>query len=345
MNTSNTNVRNKKNYKPRQPSANADSFLAPSTLPSSSSHNSDPFPGLRQAAHSLLPLILLNIPSQHLRFSLRSQVDRTAILTQHKEAMIASVLFPPGTAEAGKLRSSILPHLARSCPGDFEVEGLIRPRMPVIPTGKGLMNDVCEDEEGDEAEDYYSQGGPLQGIFTNDAGPSQLDTIPGLKPHSRDQDAQPPPPTSLDQRPEYPLPSSSSSKRFYDTTDPEGGEDQSNDHPQNFRRPHAPPSPKRLRVDPTTIGSGLGAQNSVIAHSSSTESPALVPPPRTGLSSSELTPSNAPAVHEPARSAAATQAGLDMDSDGEFEVPELVMDADTDEAEDMEEDGDGDGDG
>ncbi|KAH0559470.1 hypothetical protein GP486_004016 [Trichoglossum hirsutum] len=347
MNSSNLNVQNKKNHNSKQSSANADSFLAPPTLPSSSPQNSDPFPGLRQAAHSLLPVILLNIPSQHLRFSLRSQLDRTAILTQHKKAMIASVLFPPVTAGTGKARSSILPHLARSCPGDFEVEGLIRPRMPVIPTGKGSINDVCEGED-DEEEDYYSQGKPLRRASTNDAldaGPSQPDTMSGSNPPSRDQqDAQPPRSTSPVQIPEDPLPSFSSSKRLHDTTDPEGGEDQSDDHPRNFRRQHAPPSPKRLRVDPTTTDAGFEARNSAFTYPSSTESPALAPPPRPRLGSSEpAAPANALDVRASAGSAAATQASVDMESDGEFEIPELVMDADTDEAEDMDEDADGNG--
>ena len=95
------------------------------------------FAGLQNAAQDLLRALLACLPAHHISNSLRSLIDRTAILIQHKEAMIASVLNPPPNKGSGKAAASILPFLAQLFPGDHSVESLVRPRMPVIRTGVG----------------------------------------------------------------------------------------------------------------------------------------------------------------------------------------------------------------
>ena len=85
-----------------------------------------------EAAWNLLPVYLRRISPRHMEHGLRAKIDRTAILAQHKYAMMASVLHPPWKGTESNPASSVMPHLARSFQGDQDVEGLIRPRMPVV---------------------------------------------------------------------------------------------------------------------------------------------------------------------------------------------------------------------
>ncbi|KNG50464.1 armadillo-like helical protein [Stemphylium lycopersici] len=134
-----------------QASANADAFLNASKEASNSLAG---FAGLTQAAHDLLPVLLTNIRAQYLSDSMRARLDRTAILAQHKEAMVASVLNPPPSKKFGKPAASILPLIARSFSSERDVEGMLRPRMPVIRLGgQDLELDGGEDEEEEEDEE------------------------------------------------------------------------------------------------------------------------------------------------------------------------------------------------
>jgi pre-rRNA-processing protein RIX1 len=143
-----------------QPTANADSFL------NSSKSVADPasgFLGLCEAAQDLLPVLLSSVRAQYFSDALRSRLDRTAIITQHKDAMVASVLNPPPSKKFGKPAASILPLMARSFPASTSVEGMLRPRMPVIRLGT-QDNDMEEDsmeedeEEGDMEEEDEEAG-------------------------------------------------------------------------------------------------------------------------------------------------------------------------------------------
>lgn len=138
----------------QQASTNADSFLN-SALTSRDTVTE--FAGLQYAACMLLPVLLTSIRPQHLSDSLRTRMHRTAILTKHKDAMIASVLNPPQTKKFGKPAASILPLLARAFADAPEVESILRPRMPVVRIGghDGLSSydnseDIVEDMEEDD---------------------------------------------------------------------------------------------------------------------------------------------------------------------------------------------------
>ena len=115
-----------------QTTANADAFLSASK---GTSNAVTYFTGLVQAAYDLLPILLTNIPARYLSDSMRARLDRTATLTQHKEAMVASVLNPPPSKKFGKPAASILPLMARSFSAEKGVEGMLRPRVPVIRLG------------------------------------------------------------------------------------------------------------------------------------------------------------------------------------------------------------------
>ncbi|KAF2012515.1 hypothetical protein BU24DRAFT_425160 [Aaosphaeria arxii CBS 175.79] len=124
-------------------SANAETYSNSSTNTKDALKN---YRSLRQAACDLLPVLLTSIRAEFLSHSTRTLLDRTAILSQHKDAMIASTLNPLPGKKFGKPGASILPLVARSYAADGNVETLLRPRMPVIRVG----SQNSEDDDGDE---------------------------------------------------------------------------------------------------------------------------------------------------------------------------------------------------
>ncbi|TKA73001.1 hypothetical protein B0A55_05211 [Friedmanniomyces simplex] len=114
---------------------------------------------LRLAAEALLPLCFSQIASTHIPGRLRTLTERTAILTQHKDALVASVLNAAPNGSRTKTQPSLLPLLAKQYPHSAEVEALLRPRMPVIKTGRSGAGD-----EGNEDEEEY---GDVPSPFAN----------------------------------------------------------------------------------------------------------------------------------------------------------------------------------
>ncbi|EGO57751.1 hypothetical protein NEUTE1DRAFT_81610 [Neurospora tetrasperma FGSC 2508] len=118
-----------------QSSGNADVYLTTTSTTHSSSF-SDP---LFAAALSLLPLFLSRLPQRHLSPEARGLVDRTAILANSKQAMLASVLNPYKDTR-GRYYPTILPFLVRQFPADQEVEVL---RTNLMRVGAGVSQTVA----------------------------------------------------------------------------------------------------------------------------------------------------------------------------------------------------------
>ena len=110
------------------------------------------------AASALLPVFLSNLDTKCVPRKLRASIDRTAILTKHKDALVASVLNPPINPSGTGAQASLLPFLAKLFPGDAEVEAIIRPRMPVLWTGKRSGADEDDEDEEEEVEDVEMNG-------------------------------------------------------------------------------------------------------------------------------------------------------------------------------------------
>lgn len=77
--------------------------------------------------------------------------------------MVASALNPPARdTPAAKAGMSVLPLLAREFPGDSAVEALLRPRMPVLETGRRAHGTAPDDdviEEEAEEDDILEEDG------------------------------------------------------------------------------------------------------------------------------------------------------------------------------------------
>ncbi|KAF2404228.1 hypothetical protein EJ06DRAFT_526311 [Trichodelitschia bisporula] len=100
------------------------------------------YAGLHHAARALLPVLLAKLPPHHVSATARADLDRVAVLTRDCAALTASALNPaPG-------KPSVLPFLARLFPEAVQVEGVLRPRMPVIRFGTQVGGD--EDDSDDD---------------------------------------------------------------------------------------------------------------------------------------------------------------------------------------------------
>ncbi|XMA12357.1 hypothetical protein WAI453_005148 [Rhynchosporium graminicola] len=130
----------------------ADAFLRSKVTVPTEHHIANP--ALVDAARDLLPMFLSHLPQPYLKLPTRSLIDRTAIMTHNKDAMLASVLNPV-FASNGSAVPSILPHLTREFHDDAIVEILLRPRMPVVPSAatRTIANEAIDEGSGDEDED------------------------------------------------------------------------------------------------------------------------------------------------------------------------------------------------
>lgn len=164
-------------------SINADSFLAqPVPLGSVIFEKA---PEVRAAATTLLPSLLTHVPSELMPRPLRTQIDRTAILINHREALVSSVLNPPPETKARNTASSVMPFLARAYGDDINIEGILRPRLPVLgtistsPSLDILADEMTKDDDIGSEED----GGSLNGKWGSSVDilnelENSLDSIP-----------------------------------------------------------------------------------------------------------------------------------------------------------------------
>ena len=133
-----------------RPHISPDSYLKASpTQPKTSDTPS----GVQISAAKLLPLAITYTSRRLFHFALQAQIDRTAILTNNEQAMLASVLNPPLKRPGGKTMNSIMPFLARQFPDLMEVEALLRPRMPVLQARKDDGSGFSDEDEEPERED------------------------------------------------------------------------------------------------------------------------------------------------------------------------------------------------
>lgn len=191
----------------KQKEIHADSLLSSSSRP-----NSRPMwlRGLISAAEELLVAVLEKLPPNYVRPQTRRLLDRAAVFTANEKAMMASVLFP-ATSPDGNLRGrSILPHLVGVNRGNLAVEGIVRPRLPVIWVGRRRADDVEEEEEEEEGEEEEVEEEEEAAVVhkINAVQSSSMTEKPTAKRSvSDDQDAAPSPKRRKSHTPTPPLPS------------------------------------------------------------------------------------------------------------------------------------------
>ena len=116
------------------------------TAPAPSGLNGD------RDAQIFLDAVLQYVPASSMPYSLRVELDRTAILTGDVGALRASVVNPATHTAGQRVTPSLLPFLARGSDGfDAVVETLLRPRMPTMPSGESKAWYATE-VEGEQSE-------------------------------------------------------------------------------------------------------------------------------------------------------------------------------------------------
>lgn len=118
-------------------------------------------------AEELLPLINTYLPEDYLTKSIQAHIDRTAILTQHNEGLLASILQRSDVAA-----TSILPFLARAFPDSNSTEALIRPRMPIVQTISNSPGSQVNDNS-----DTYVQESSYAQIYSGNAITDNTNTM------------------------------------------------------------------------------------------------------------------------------------------------------------------------
>lgn len=140
------------NAKNSQLNMNVDAILNPA-LKGSNTNKESNTGGQNTTAMVLLPLLYNHLPVEYIPVPVRTEMERTAILTGNRSAMVASVMNPIPPVKGRRPIPSILPFLARKHFRDLEVECLIRPRMPVLVGGTGEHYDADDYEEQVESMD------------------------------------------------------------------------------------------------------------------------------------------------------------------------------------------------
>lgn len=127
-----------------QSAGNADAFLNPKgdTTASTISYG----PSHLHSARALLCSFLSHLPQSHLSPDSRGLLDRTAILTADKRAMLASCLHPYRDSN-GRYYASVMPFLTRAFPRDQEVE-VLRSNLRAAKCGAASTEMMWEPQNG-----------------------------------------------------------------------------------------------------------------------------------------------------------------------------------------------------
>lgn len=113
-----------------------------------------------QAAWTLFPQIMI-CPSSLVSRQSRVEMDRLAVLLDHKDAILASVMHPMVSEKGMPITASLLPFLARSSADEIATEALLRPRMPFLQTSGPSVHESqlatalngCHEDTNESSED------------------------------------------------------------------------------------------------------------------------------------------------------------------------------------------------
>ena len=284
--------------------SNADSYLKPVET----HHSVFRAPtAVQAAARELIPVVLTRLPDGFLSEAVRMRIDSTSIMTNDKEAMLASVMRTATDRQAQKMTTSILPMLARAHSGDLGVETLLRPQLPLLqPRSTG--NRTLDNEEEDLHGPQHSLEDTPSGVQQHNFGFNSIEPKDPVEP-------------------KHGIPS----KRVWQddlTPDLTGGSDMSTRG--SAKLPEEGTFEKRARLTDDHLERVLGSQDGSIAAMS-----AAPPAVDTGVSEIGVPKSSI------SEAIGAAGAQFDFQQEGEeesdFEMPTLYLGPDSDEEDDGEE--------
>ena len=285
--------------------SNADSYLKP--VETHHSVFSTPT-AVQAAARELIPAALTRLPDGFLSDVVRSQIDSTSIMTNDKEAMLASVMRTATDRQARKTTTSILPMLARAHTGDLGVETLLRPQLPLLhPRSTG--NKTLDNEEEDFHGPQHSLEDTSSGVQQHNFGFNSIEPKDHVEP-------------------KYGIPS----KRVWQddpTPDLTGGSDMSTRG--SAKLPEAEISEKRARLTHDHLERVLGSQDGSTAVMSTA-------PPAVDAGVGELGIPKSSISETIGAAGAQFDLQQEAEEESDFEMPTLYLGLDSDEEDDGEED-------
>lgn len=298
------------NAKNSQLNMNVDAILNPALKESNVNKESNSG-GQNTTAMALLPLLYNYLPTEYIPIPIRTEMERAAILTANRSAMVASVMNPIPPVKGRRPIPSILPFLARKYAGDLEVQCLIRPRMPVLVGGTGELYDADDYEEQEESMDTDAPAVPIPSVGIQQLSSNFSNNIQTTATISS--------------------PFITQNKRIL----PEDSEMTGN--------PPSIPVEQLPQVKKARLGDGEATVVSTtsvvpITLSETSPSPSIIPSAATPLTSS-ITESNAPSypsVSAHVQNSAGGGAAGNDDDDSDDEMPTLNIEPDTDEEDDDE---------
>ncbi|KAI1928276.1 hypothetical protein LOZ65_002052 [Ophidiomyces ophidiicola] len=168
------------NTKNTQISINADVFLGATSNSNALRLQPLSLRGVQHAAAQMLISVFTCVSPDLIPLSLRTELDQTAILGGHSKLMMASVLNPIPPIGNKRGHASIVPFLARCSPCQLDVEGLLRPRMPVILTGaeRANFNDAIQQSIGPEPDTSDARNSETVDAFSVSSRNVLMDSIP-----------------------------------------------------------------------------------------------------------------------------------------------------------------------
>lgn len=216
---------------------NADLYLQRPDTSSSSENMSS----LQDVAASLLSAALVHLPSAFLPFSVRSKIDRSAVLAQN-ELLIQTSVLNVASRKGRKHQSSLLPLLSRHFPDSYSTECLIRPRLPPLQQNSTNLSDDSLNEDADASEDREENMDPIMAedadmSTTGSAEPTVQVNDPG-----RTETGRPETGTRLSKSPSLALPA----KRERDSG-PSDKKSNASSEPEHLLPPGGEPQRKRMR--------------------------------------------------------------------------------------------------
>jgi pre-rRNA-processing protein RIX1 len=144
---------------PKTATTNVDSFAGP--IKTSIDQKIWPERSASQnMAMNLICMLLKSVPAHLIPNTLRTEIDRTAVLTQDKQALLASVLNPAKAHQGRHATASLLPFFVHVASG-LEAESLLRPRMAVVVEKQpnGTIDSTADYEGGEVVENDQPSGG------------------------------------------------------------------------------------------------------------------------------------------------------------------------------------------
>ena len=152
---------------------NVESFTGPSKAGGEQIFLSDRA-AIQAEATDTISLFLQYVPARLIPNSLRIEIDRTVVLSQERQALLASVLNPATAQQGEHVPASLLPFLAHTESG-LAAEALLRPRMAVVLDRPG---DSAEQEDLHTTRDETAEnnGPEIDSSFLDQRGQA-LETI------------------------------------------------------------------------------------------------------------------------------------------------------------------------